>query len=78
MWLVGLQIFGISPTQPAGAFAGNTNKFNLPSAIPGIGESGFSDSCTRGDFERALLAAIEQALKNLAPVRYGSSGSRDV
>ena len=38
MWLVGLEIFGIQPTGPAGAFARNANDFNAPSAIPGIGE----------------------------------------
>ena len=38
MWLVGLEIFGVWPTEPAGAFARNTNDFNAPSAIPVIGE----------------------------------------
>ena len=38
MWLVGLVIFGIQASRPAGASAGTANDFNAPSAIPRIGE----------------------------------------
>ena len=38
MWLVGLEIFGVWHTGPAGAFARNTKIFNAPSAIHVIGE----------------------------------------
>jgi hypothetical protein len=40
MWLVALEFFDVEPTGDAGAFAGNANHFNAPSAIPGIGEGG--------------------------------------
>jgi hypothetical protein len=36
MWLVGLEIFGIWPTIPAGAFARNTKVLSALTAIPGI------------------------------------------
>ena len=36
MWLVGLEILGILPSQAAGAFARNTNNFNVTSAIHGV------------------------------------------
>jgi hypothetical protein len=42
MGLVGLQIFDIQPIPPAGDFTRNTNDFNAPSAIPGIGEGAHS------------------------------------
>jgi hypothetical protein len=38
MALVGLEIFGVWHTRPAGAFARNTKIFNAPSAISVIGE----------------------------------------
>lgn len=37
MWLVGLKIFDIQLTQPAGVAAQNVNAFNASSAISGIG-----------------------------------------
>jgi hypothetical protein len=43
MGLVGLEIFGIRHTGPAGASARNAKIFNAPSAIPVIGE------CTLGN-----------------------------
>ena len=43
MWLVGLEIFGVWHTGPAGAFARNTKIFNAPSAIPVIGECTLSN-----------------------------------
>jgi hypothetical protein len=33
MWLVGLEIFGVWYTGPAGTFARNTKVFNAPTAI---------------------------------------------
>jgi hypothetical protein len=39
MYLVGLKIFDILPTPPAGAYARNANDFNVPSAISRIGDS---------------------------------------
>jgi hypothetical protein len=38
MWLVGLEIFGIWVTRPAGAFARNTKVFKAATAIPAVGE----------------------------------------
>ena len=38
MGLVGLEIFGVWHTGPAGAFARNAKNFNAPSAISVIGE----------------------------------------
>jgi hypothetical protein len=38
MCLVGLEIFDIQPTRPAGASARNVKSFNALSAIPAIGE----------------------------------------
>jgi hypothetical protein len=43
MWLFGVEIFGVSDTGPAGAFARNTNNFNVPSAISVIGECTLSN-----------------------------------
>jgi hypothetical protein len=43
IWLVGLEIFGVWHTGPAGALARKTKIFNAPSAIPVIGE------CTLGN-----------------------------
>jgi hypothetical protein len=37
MWLVGLEIFGIQATRPAGAFHQIANDFKSPSAISVIG-----------------------------------------
>ena len=43
MGLVGLEIFGVWHTGPAGAFSRSTNNFNAPRAIPVIGECTFSN-----------------------------------
>jgi hypothetical protein len=43
MWLAGLEIFDIQPIPAAGASARNVNDFNVPSAIPRIGECAFSN-----------------------------------
>jgi hypothetical protein len=43
MWLVGLEIFGIQATRPAGAFHQIANDFKSRSAIPVIGECTLSN-----------------------------------
>jgi hypothetical protein len=43
MLLVGLEIFGVWHTGPAGALARNTKIFNAPSAISVIGECTLSN-----------------------------------
>ena len=47
MWLVGLEIFGVWHTGPAGAFSRNANDFNLTSAIHGIGSRSDHDLAGR-------------------------------